>query len=53
MQTSLALSLALQLNKKAYVRLEEMEALKKKKQQTENRSWGQKLRHYKPTNPKK
>lgn len=48
MQTSLAISLALQLNKKVYAHLEYLDRLNKKRKESTNRSWGQKERYYKP-----
>ena len=46
MQTSLAISLALQLNKKIYAHLEYLDRLNKKRKESSNRSWGQKMRYY-------
>lgn len=48
MQTSLSLPLALQLNKKVYAHLEYLDSLNKKRKESSNRSWGQKMRYYKP-----
>jgi hypothetical protein len=53
MQTSLSISLALQFNKKVYAHLEYLDGLKKKRKESNNRSWGQKMRYYKPVTQSK